>query len=251
VKRLILGISLIGFWTTASYAVRRQSFAEFLPETVPKSLINCCVEIFQKPFTLDPRRIEGSKKIENLDDLVEAFSHGLLPDLSDTAQRDAFEMYRQMRFGNPDTVLNPGSLDKVAEILKENPDLKKETFREYQLQTQQRIYPVTPELKNYLNAQVMSAAQTRSNLFQIEANSGFWKKILQFEERENEVTESLDRHVSIQQKVQFREKVKKQKTEIRNRWSIFLDDKISPEVREKLWTAGGGLDESRASLRMV
>lgn len=127
-------------------------------------------------------RPDRGQNIENLDDMIRAFSSGLVPDLNNPSQRNAFEIYRKMRFGNPDTNLNANTLDEVAKAIKQHPELEKEVFRDFQLEVQHRSYPVTKELSTFLDSQTKSAGQTRSNLFQLEANSGYWKKVFQYEE---------------------------------------------------------------------
>gem|GEM_PF-1218270 len=174
------------------------------------------------------------RKIENLDDLLQAFSQGLSPDLANPSQRNAFEIYRRMRFGDPNTQINAGSLDEIAEIIKKHPELEKEAFRDFKLEIQERTYPVTKELATYLDSQVASAGQTRANLFQVEANSGYWKKVLQYEEPEAPKVEQLARDATPEQKAAFRDRAKSQKEEVKAKWMAFLDGKITPELRTEL-----------------
>jgi hypothetical protein len=101
--------------------------------------------------------IPEQRKIENLDDLLQAFSHGISPDLNNSSQRNAFEIYRRMRFGDPNTRLNSGSLDKIAKMIEKYPELEKEPFRDFRLEVQERSYPVKKALAAYLDSQVASA----------------------------------------------------------------------------------------------
>jgi sulfatase modifying factor 1 len=178
-----------------------------------------------------PHAIPKPRKIENLDDLLLAFSQGLSPDLANPSQRDAFEFYRRMRFGDPNTRLNPESLDEIAKIIKKHPELEKEAFRDFKLEVRERTYPVTKELEAYLGSQVASAGQTRANLFQVDANSGYWKKVLQYDEAEVPKVEQLARDVAPEQKAAFRDRAKQQKEEARAKWMAFLDGDL-PQMME-------------------
>lgn len=162
-----------------------------------------------------------ARPIETLDDLLHAFSQGLKPDLSNAQQRDAFELYRKMRFGNPNTSLNAGTTDEIAKALKAHPELEKEPFRNFKLSVEEKSYPVTAELKKFTDGQVSSAGQVRSNLFQIDANAGFWKKLLQYSEEQipKTLTKEEQKALAAEQKA---------------RWSQYLSSKISPEVRAQL-----------------
>ncbi|MBS1985029.1 MAG: hypothetical protein JST16_12740, partial [Bdellovibrionales bacterium] len=159
--------------------------------------------------------------IQTLDDLLFAFSHGLKPDLNNPAQKDAFELYRKMRFGNPNTSLNSGTTAEVARALEVHPELEKIPFRTFKLAVEEKSYPVTAELKKFTDGQVSSAGQVRSNLFQIDANGGFWKKLLQYNEEQIPKTLSKD-----EQKLLAAEQ--------KARWSEFLNSQVSPEVRAQI-----------------
>jgi formylglycine-generating enzyme required for sulfatase activity len=176
----------------------------------------------------------SSRKIENLDDMLRAFSEGLSPDLSNKSQRDAFEIYRRMRFGNPNTSLHANTVDEVAQVLKKHPELEKEAFRDFKLVQQERIYPVTKELSAYLDPQVVNAAQIRSNLFQVDANSGYWKKIFQYEEVQVSKVQQLTREASLEQRLAFREAAKREKELATKKWMTFLDVKLPQTLRQSL-----------------
>lgn len=171
------------------------------------------------------------RKIDRFDDLLEAFSHGFVPDLSIRSHRDAFDIYRRLRFGDPNTHLNSDSLDVVAQTLRENPKLEKEFFREYRLEIQENEFPVTPELAHFLDSQIASSGQVRSNLFQIDANSGYWKKVFQFRTQEKA---TLSRQTQATEKTSLRLQIKQQKEEEQIRWNQFLEEKIPYALREKL-----------------
>lgn len=177
-----------------------------------------CSEQFIKILTA---RITTSHQIQNLDELFQAFSHGLVPDLNDPSQKNAFELYRNMRFGDPNTTLNSGSLEQIAKEIMDHPQLTKDPFRDYIINVQNRTYPVTPELSSFLDGQVRSTGQTRANLFQVDANSGYWKKVLQYDEP------AIAKDLPKDQVKAAREKAKLE-------FQSFLDQKLPPELRKEL-----------------
>lgn len=121
--------------------------------------------------------------IKSLDDLLIAHTRGFLPDLSKSSQKDAFHVYRKMRFGDPNTNLGEETTAKIAEELKRHPELTKKPFRNYELSVQEKAYPVTKELQTLTESFTKSAGQIKGSFFQIEANLGYWKKMLGFVER--------------------------------------------------------------------
>lgn len=142
-----------------------------------------CEALYRPLSKKDKETLENVNFLElhSLEALLDAFTHGLEIDPSDQSQRSAFDLYRGLRFGNPTTQLKEGTWDEITQALKKYPELSKEPFRNFKLQTQERTYPVTPELKKFIASQLQSTGQTRSNLFHIDANTGYWKKILQFD----------------------------------------------------------------------
>lgn len=183
------------------------------------------------------RLLGGSKpnSMNHLEELLDAFSHGLLPDLSDASQRNAFEFYRRMRFGDPNTELNSNTVEVINEVLKKYPKIEKEPFRNYSIKVMERIYPTTQELSHFLDVQLTSAGQVRSNLFQIDANSGYWKKVFQYDESDllsqlKEI-EKFSNDRSLAEKGSYRLKSRELKVRMKNRWMAFLDSKIAPELR--------------------
>ena len=124
-------------------------------------------------------------KIQDFDGLLQAFGQGFVPNLADSSQRHAFEIYRRMMFGDPNTNLKANSVDELASLLKKHPELKKGPFRNFHVQLQEKSYPVSKELSAFLKSQTRSAGQIRGNLFQVDANRGFWKKVLGYREPED------------------------------------------------------------------
>jgi len=72
-----------------------------------------------------------------------------------------------MRFGDLDTHLNADTLDEIADEMRKYSELKKESFRNYRLNSVEKNYPVTPELRSFLDSQIASAGQVRANLFKL------------------------------------------------------------------------------------
>lgn len=183
--------------------------------------------------------------ISSLDDLLVAHTKGFVPDLSKSSQKDAFHIYRKMRFGDPKTNLNEDTTAKVAQALKEHPELTKEPFRNYELSVQEKTYPVTRELQGITESLAKSAGQTAGSLFQIEANFGYWKKILAFTDTPLEEVPKLSRDqfnvMSVEQKKELKEKSrmlsernKVTSSENQKRFLERLDSVISKEHRDFL-----------------
>ena len=124
-------------------------------------------------------------KIRDFDGLLQAFGQGFVPNLADSSQRHAFEIYRRMKLGDPNTNLNANSVDELASLLKKHPELKKGPFRNFHVQLREKSYPVSKELSAFLKSQTRNAGQIRGNLFQVDANRGFWKKVLGYREPED------------------------------------------------------------------
>ena len=146
------------------------------------SSANDCPESFDrilKSVASNPHA--DQHEIKTLDELLDGFTNGLEADLSIADQQKAFEVYRKMRFGDPNTSLRHDTMEKVADALQKHPDLRKEPFRNYQVSMVEKKFPVTDELKTFIDSQIKSSGQVRSNLFNLEANKGYWKKVLQYE----------------------------------------------------------------------
>ncbi len=99
-------------------------------------------------------------------------------------QADLFEIYRRVFFGDPGTGLNGKTLSSVLDVLGRHPELKKPHFREYNLSWMSRVYETPGEVDKFLRNQMDAAGRVRSTLFQIQANIGAWKKILDYQEPE-------------------------------------------------------------------
>ncbi len=130
-----------------------------------------------------PLGAQQKSAFKTLEDLRQAFSHGLIPDPDSEEQLKAFGVYLKTGFGDPKADLPSDLVQTIAEELKKHPQLIKETpqFRNYTLTTRDRIYPVTQELSAFLDPQVKSAKESLGKLFQVEANERDWKKIFGFQ----------------------------------------------------------------------
>ena len=125
----------------------------------------------------------ASPEITSFHDLVTAFTGGLEPDLSRKDHRAAFHLYRVLRFGNPNTVLHDISTQSILTALQRYPRLRERThFSSYHVRPQGLRYPVSSELSQFINSQLKSVGQVKNNLFQIEANIGYWRKMLGHQE---------------------------------------------------------------------
>ena len=94
-------------------------------------------------------------------------------------QNSLFELYKQGSYPYPHKSAGH-FLNDVFRILKDHPELSKPALREQIL-----IFPIkgrdSPQsLKSFVRSLTHSAGQIRSNLFQIEANLGYWMKMLDF-----------------------------------------------------------------------
>jgi hypothetical protein len=159
------------------------------------------------------------RQIQTLDDLLFAFTEGFEPDLKDPDQLRAFELYKRMRFGDPNTQLPHDAMSELKEILAKNPKLTKEPFRSIHVSQQSKSYPVTPELKKFTESVGKTTAQIKSNLFQIDANGGYWQTLLQYEAPDHGgilIGKKLKRGIA---------KVS---------WTEFLNQHIKPEMRAQI-----------------
>jgi formylglycine-generating enzyme required for sulfatase activity len=120
----------------------------------------------------------SESEIINLDTFADAMTKGmlLLPE-----QSDLFEIYRKIYFGDPYYFIS-NKFDELAEFLDEYPEIEKPPFREYEISTILNSYEAPLALTKFVKSQIQTSAQIRSNLFQIQANLGYWKKLLAYED---------------------------------------------------------------------
>ena len=165
-------------------------------------------------------------QLETVDDMLWAFSNGLVPDPNNHAQLQAFEVYLKMRFGNP---ANAGDIKSVVETiakqLKKHPELSKEPFRNYSMSMAERSYPVTEALGALMKSPVEAAGQVRGNLFQIEANLGYWRRALDWSDPQAAVAQG---------KESSKEEKRKNAAAEKQRFLSHLDSVIPQEIRQTL-----------------
>jgi hypothetical protein len=142
--------------------------------------VNFCSWIFGKKsqaVALPPKK--NAHEIKDLKSFGSAMTEGML---LHPEQGDLFEIYRNIFFGNPATDVDRATLKTVTDLTKKNPDLQKVPFNEIEILNNQKVYETPEALAKYIKSQIQTAGQTRSNLLKIEANLGYWKKILDYQE---------------------------------------------------------------------
>lgn len=196
----------------------------FQPQSYASGSAKSCAALFSNLDNSSSSAF-GHREIKTFDDLLMAFTEGFSPNLKDKDQRTAFEIYRKMRFGDPDTNLTEGSLDSIAKQLSKHPELigQQVRFRNYELDISEKSYPVTEALGQFLSSQVRSSGQVRANLYQIDANLGFWKKALGYEEP-----------ARFREKVSDKKERKALKQEANQHFLDFLGEYISIENRANI-----------------
>lgn len=122
---------------------------------------------------------ERGIEVTDLNSFGQAMTQGMLLHPS---QADLFNVYRNIYFGDPNTSVNEHTLESVTDLLKKHPELEKPHFREYEISRAEKVYESPESLTRYLKSQIQTAGQVRSNLFQIEANLGFWKKVFDYQD---------------------------------------------------------------------
>jgi hypothetical protein len=120
-------------------------------------------------------------QIVDLKSFGQAMTEGML---LQSNQIDLFDIYRKMYFGDPGTSVNKESLRDIIEVQDKYPELSKKPFREFEVSTVEHIYDVPESLNKYIRSQIQTAGSLRNSLLQIEANKGFWKKILDYSDLE-------------------------------------------------------------------
>lgn len=130
-----------------------------------------CAQIFSET----PKQVE----VRDLKTFGQAMTEGML---LQPGQADLFDVYRKIYFGDPKTYVNSQAFKSVTDIQKKHPELQKPHFREYEISTVEKVYETPESLAKYLKSQIQTAGEVRNNLLQIEANLGFWKKVLDYQD---------------------------------------------------------------------
>ena len=197
---------------------------------------NICLTPIGKIFNFHTKQINHN--FRNLNDILMAFTNGFGPDLSEINQRNAFKMYGALRFGDADSGFDIEILNQVIGPLKEFKDLLKVPFREFNIEIQEKKYPVTKELKIYLSSQISSYQKIKNSLFQVDQNKGYWKKILGYQMPEKFKTgpnNNKDHQIDLNK-------------QIREDLDAFLDRRIQPGFRLELTNKNLSITEKSKSL---
>ncbi len=126
-----------------------------------------CVDLFN-----------SKKEITDMMSLGQAMTEGMLLNPN---QVDIFDVYRKFFFGYAEIDIGR-NLKSVLDELQKHPELIKLHFPEYEISAVEKTYETPGLLANYLKSQIQTAADIRNNLFQIESNLGFWKKVLDYKD---------------------------------------------------------------------
>ena len=121
------------------------------------------------------------RQVNGIHNLASLFTQGFIPNLENLSHKKAFLSYLILKFGRYGHENDLQYIHQVAKILQKYPDLTKEPFRNFQIIYKDIKYPTLKELSSFLDPQYKGAATVRANLFQIDANKGFWKKVLAYE----------------------------------------------------------------------
>ncbi|MEO5968721.1 MAG: formylglycine-generating enzyme family protein [Bdellovibrionia bacterium] len=160
----------------------------------------------------------STSKLDTLEEIFSAFTQGLSPDLSDASQKQAFEVYLSMKFGDPAYGVTGTMLQQIADTKKQYPSLVKAFFRNYHMIVEGPVFPVTPELKSFSRIQFRRVSEVLRDLYHIDITPKLWKKIFQYEDS------PLDQTLS-------KKEARKQASE---EWREYLETKISTSFKIKL-----------------
>lgn len=207
-------------------------------------------------------------RLETVDDMLWAFSNGLVPDPHSEAQLRSFEVYLKLRFGESKNASdNTGSgalgsvIAKIAEKLKSHPELGKTPMRNFIMASRERSYPVTKELGEVSRALGDAAGEARGKLFQIEANLGYWKKVLGWQDAAVPAHLEIKREWSKEEKDRVRKERRDWEEAEKAKFVQILDRvvpaalrvelsnaKANESVQEKATTLFGALKKQREAM---
>ena len=167
------------------------------------------------PFSSLPERVVP---ITTLEELAQAMSQGvnLRPE-----QISLFSLYLQNFFWDSSFSGNY-NLRHFFKILETHPQLSTPSVREQILEFSVKQTPQPQSLKDFLRT-LRRKKRTRANLFQIEANLGYWRKILGMEEPQ------IPSHLKGEEKQALKQKSKEE-------FLAHLDTVIDQETR-RTWAA--------------
>lgn len=155
---------------------------------------------------------------EGVGDVVGAFSRGLEPDLDDPVQRSLFlwhirnnfMYWTEMGFLRP-FVSEYDLHEEILEDIRRSAPPVKEPFRNHEVRAGW-THGLTDALDGFSRSQVKALGKVRANLFNIDANLGFWRKALGFRGGDGD-------------------------------FGSFLDGLLPARTRE--WLKGGGTDQAK------
>ncbi len=195
------------------------------------SNVNQCVDLFASNTTQNK-----PTEVKDLKSFGQAMTEGLLLNPN---QADLFEIYRKIFFGDPNTSVGNETLKSVTEQLRQHPELEKPHFREYEISSVQKVYDTTESLQKYLKSQFTTAGEVRNNLFQIEANLGFWKKVFDYTDPELpqniiDMQKKLNKDSAQSEKDAYRKAKSEFEIDSKKRFETYLTRMISKANRDLL-----------------
>jgi len=205
------------------------SFIGLLSHAEVKASI-LCSELFSNQ--VEQKRTD----VKDLHSFGKAMTEGML---LGPEQADIFEVYRKVFFGEASTDVGPRNLKTVLDELNKHPELKKSHFSEYEISTVVRIYKTPDVLTKHLKSVVNTTGQVRNSLYQIEANVGFWKKVLDYKDPEVpsaliEIQKKIRKDSPDSEKEVYRKAKTEYETSVRNRFQSYLNRIINKSNRELL-----------------
>ncbi len=172
---------------------------------------NSCRSLFGKGTAVP------AVEINDLASFNHALTRGML---LGPGQTDLFEVYLKTAFGDPKISVGKTLVD-VLKLIDENPGLYKPHFAEVVIEPMRRIYKSPEMLNKFIKSSSGTVGQIKSNWFQIEANIGFWKKMIGYTDPELPSGLSKD-------------DLKEQKALLQQRFLAFLEPIISATSRKFL-----------------
>ncbi len=126
--------------------------------------------------------LDSSEAVQGIEALMRKFASGVEVDFSDPDQALMFDYYRRSLFGNPDTKLGTRPVQAVLEVLQKYPELaKKQPFRDVHWSSDETRAPVPETLRRFVHDSLVAARTNIGKFYNVEANIGFWRKILQLD----------------------------------------------------------------------
>ena len=176
----------------------------------------CFAHTWASPLS---QTLSCERAISNLNELATAVTENA-PFSNSKEHRRLFKIYQTQFLGKEKDTGRTG-LESVMHIVNRYPELSKPAFREYILTLEQRTYEPPQSLRDVIQRLKNSANQFQAQLFQPEANIGFWQKLLMPLKKED--LEDLSRQ-------EKKTKQQEHKTQFRE----YFDQVFTPEDHEVL-----------------